>query len=536
MKSLRKIIDNEILMFFTMAVLCLAVFAFPLVRTHGLEGFTGDMMYHLLRIEGIKTGLVNGEFPVRIYTNYLNGYGYGTSFFYPDVFFYYPAILRLLGINPIVVWKIFLLTITFFIVLTTYFSLKYIIRSSKWAIAGTFLIVLSQIYLAESLKRVGISEYLAYIFMPILMAGIYDLCNYKAKRAYLIGIGMGGLLLSHTIMTFLGFTVSILIIVLSMVITKSYSHIFNISVIKKLIVTAAITFFAVSGYFLPLLEQMISNDFIYKHPWANISDHVQPFYTLLLDHIGYFDEMIAYICIGMPIFFIIGLRLVYKPDNKYPDLFLFLGLFIYLATTVKPLWKILSHTIFNMIQFPYRLYPYALFCVVLGLMLLFSEKVPEARVNTVIGFIVATSLFWGIKQSKEYNANEITNNFTEQTLIDNSNYIARGEWLPYSVDDDVKTLTATDKVLTYEDEIDCDRNGSSLVFESKKDVMSYTVPLVYYKGYSAKIVKNNRTESKLKVSQTDNGLVAVENEQNYEGTVTALCVIIDVSEAKKFLW
>ena len=52
-----------------------------------------DLLFHLFRIDGIADGLQSGQFPVRLYGNDLNGYGYGVSMFYPELFLYVPALL-----------------------------------------------------------------------------------------------------------------------------------------------------------------------------------------------------------------------------------------------------------------------------------------------------------------------------------------------------------------------------------------------------------------------------------------------------------
>ena len=58
-----------------------------------------DMTFHLLRIEGIKDGLLSGQFPVRIHPNWLQGHGYASGIFYCDLFLYLPAFLRIMGLT-----------------------------------------------------------------------------------------------------------------------------------------------------------------------------------------------------------------------------------------------------------------------------------------------------------------------------------------------------------------------------------------------------------------------------------------------------
>ena len=56
-----------------------------------------DLGYHLRRIENIAMGLADGQFPVRIQSDWLLGNGYAVGVFYGDILPYFPAALRLLG-------------------------------------------------------------------------------------------------------------------------------------------------------------------------------------------------------------------------------------------------------------------------------------------------------------------------------------------------------------------------------------------------------------------------------------------------------
>ena len=60
----------------------------------GMQFASGDdTIFHMNRIEGIKEGLLAGQFPVRIHGYQLNGYGFASGIFYPDIFLYFPAIV-----------------------------------------------------------------------------------------------------------------------------------------------------------------------------------------------------------------------------------------------------------------------------------------------------------------------------------------------------------------------------------------------------------------------------------------------------------
>ena len=68
-----------------------------LMNSGGAQG--ADWRFHLSRIEGIAQALREGQFPVRVYSQAKDGYGYAPSLFYGELFLYFPAVLRLLGMS-----------------------------------------------------------------------------------------------------------------------------------------------------------------------------------------------------------------------------------------------------------------------------------------------------------------------------------------------------------------------------------------------------------------------------------------------------
>ena len=77
----------------------------PLCSESFIEGH--DILFHLLRIEGIAASLAGGDFPARLHSFAFNGYGVPTGYFYPDIFLYFPALLRLAGIPVAIAYNLY---------------------------------------------------------------------------------------------------------------------------------------------------------------------------------------------------------------------------------------------------------------------------------------------------------------------------------------------------------------------------------------------------------------------------------------------
>lgn len=480
-----------------------AVTGFPYFKD-GLCVYFPDLMYHLLRTEGVKSALLAGEFPVRIYTNFFNGYGYGSPLFYPDIFLLFPALLRIFEVPPIVTWKIFAIIITIAATLSTYFSIKYISKSAEWSIAGTFMIMLSQFYLADLHLRGGISEYIAFIFIPILVAGIYDFFIYDGKRTYLMGIAFAGLLLSHSIMTFIGVLITVVIFLKMAFVKRESNYLFDSVRMKRLLVTAVCTVLVVAYYLFPMLEQMNALELRYSEPWAYIGRNTQPF-SSFFRIIGTFS-VIAYIGIGVPIFPLMIISIFVKDSEKrWGKAFLYGGIGLFLITTNIVPWRLLENTILNMIQFTYRFWPYAIVFVVIGIVMLLSEKtknIPLKYKQLLVLSIVGVSMLAGAFQNRmtAWTTSEETREITDEYLIEANNYVGAGEWLPIAINEDVLDLSAPKEIIN--DENTC-------IF-----------PLIYYKGYEAWSLSEEGDKIKYPVTQNGQGLVTVEDIGNVIGEIS----------------
>lgn len=507
---------KEYIRIFVMAAIIVAITGFPYIK-EGLCAYFPDLMYHMLRTEGVKEALLEGNFPARIYMNFYNGYGYGSPLFYPDIFLIIPAMLRIANIQPLHVWKVFALLLTAISTLTTYFSIKYISKDSETSIAATFMIMLSQFYLADLHLRAGISEYMAFIFIPVLIAGIYDFFVYEGKKTYLMGIAFVGLLLSHSIMTFIGILITIVIFVRMIFVKKKNGYLFDRQRMLRLVITAMCTVLLTSYYWLPMLEQMSVLDLGYSQPWAHIGKYTQPF-SSFFSLVGHFST-IAYTGIGIPIL-PLALLCVFlkKPENRWSSAFLMTGIFLYLITTKIIPWNILENTPLNMIQFTYRFWPYAQFFVVLGITLILSKHLNGLGMRykrVVLLGIIGCAILAGAFQNRmtAWVTSEDTRKITDEYLLENSNYVGAGEWLPLNISENVTNLKATQYVTSSRGESQqFVKEYDSFSFYTRENAESYTIPLIYYKGYSAWIESDDGIKEEMQIVESEDGLLQVINQ------------------------
>lgn len=163
-----------------------------------------DMEFHLLRIEGIYEALRCGQFPVRIHPNYMEGYGYPTGIFYPELFLYFPALLRLLGMPLMHAYKWFIFAQNIATAGIAWYAGKILFQKKNSAAVFCLLYTLAPYRLINTYYRAAVGESLAMIFLPLIVAGLYLLLAEKEiekktsrQAVILLVIGLTGVLQSH---------------------------------------------------------------------------------------------------------------------------------------------------------------------------------------------------------------------------------------------------------------------------------------------------------------------------------------------------
>lgn len=182
------------------ALLAVTVLAsYPLFT--GVVGQGHDLNFHLYRIEGIKDGLLEGQFPVRLHPTHNNGYGYITACVYPELFLYFPALLRLMGASPVMAYNTFLFAVNGMTAWLMYVCAKGITRSRYAGLLASILYTLSTWRIINLYYRAALGEALAMAFFPVLLYGLYLLLSGDSRKWWVLALGCSGIFQSHMIST-----------------------------------------------------------------------------------------------------------------------------------------------------------------------------------------------------------------------------------------------------------------------------------------------------------------------------------------------
>ena len=257
-------------------IICVFIVCIPMLSLNTTLG--DDLYFHLSRIEGIKDGLLAGQFPVRVHAYQFNGYGYLCGVFYPDIFLYIPASLRLLGVPPNLAYNIF----GFLIQLLTAFSSWHAFRLITDRLTGAVssILYLSFWYhLYDIYGRAALGEVIAMAFLPLAIVYVIQLFDKNYNKWPLAVLAVSGVLQAHVLSSVYLMLICIGVFFISL--SKKYSYERKMAVGKAIFFIVAINLW----YYLPFVYYYISVDFIMKSSFHSIESAGVPlrrlFYLLI---------------------------------------------------------------------------------------------------------------------------------------------------------------------------------------------------------------------------------------------------------------
>lgn len=172
---------------------CLPLFSNYLYVGHDLD-------YHLQRITAMAAELSYGQFPVRLTTTTLNGYGYANPLCYCELFLLLPALLYNLWLPLRTCYQIYIFAVTLATCLIAYFSFGRITESRRLGLLGAMLYTLSCYRLVCVYTRAAVGEFTAMAFFPLVLLGLYGIYT-KDKPRFAdwlpMSLGMAAMVQSH---------------------------------------------------------------------------------------------------------------------------------------------------------------------------------------------------------------------------------------------------------------------------------------------------------------------------------------------------
>ena len=493
-----------------------------------------DLTFQLSRISSIADAFKLGEIP-RVYPNYFEGYGYANGLFYGDILLYIPALLVVLGMKVVTAYKWFLLVLTIATMASIYYCTKTMIKSRYASLIAVILCTLSSYRTVDIFVRGSLAEVCAFVFVPLILVGLYYVLYDNPKRWYWLSIGFAGCFLTHNI---------------SFALMVGFTFLFVCFAAKRLwiersrfvyLVLATIVTVAMVGYFLfPMLEQMMSDQFVLttQTVHSDIAASTRSTFEVFIGLPYRKYDGIA----GIGIIFVIILACRWNKKNGRFDInqlsdqmYLFTVLSIWAVTPLFP-WKLILKVLspLAMIQFCWRLFlMITVFLSILGG--IYATNLMTSLRQKIRFFLICfilTLIPFGINMGQQY-VSYFYHTYVTKLMepVDISTYsVGLGEYLPADVDPDW-IINRGEVITSNNDEVQVsfERHGLTLKvnYEQANNATYLDLPLIYYKGYET-------TDDSLTVMKSNEGLVRIllngneigEFTISYEGTIIAKVTLI----------
>lgn len=504
-----------------------------------------DMTFHLWRIEGLKEGLLTGQFPVRISAEWQYGYGYAAPVFYGETFLLLPAFLRMIGFTILTSYRYYLIAINAATVIIAYACFRRILNSRYLGLFSSMLYTVSIYRIHKVYCRGTLGEALALMLLPFLAYGFYmvftqDVDDREYRWNWIpLTIGYAGILQSHLLT---GEMAGAFTILLCLIMWKKVFRPKTFLVLAKTVIYSVL----VSAWFIiPFADYTLTGDFKIQHASGRMIQERGIYPAHLLFTFFQRGENVFYAKtgmyltddtgIGIALAAVLGIWLFlaffgYTGNMEHKDrsvgrvLAFFSGISMVISLAVFPWDRIqflhpIAETLVSSLEFPDRLLTIANLClaVLAGLIGRYVlENGQRILRRAYFGIILVLVML-----SSVYLMNDLLYK-TEFMRIYNEEgmgygYVSSGEYLPYGTDTSQFTFKAPfGQGITIENwsrkglkiDVDC--------FNTARTERELELPLLYYKGYRAYDLD---TGEELDVYAGENFAVTVRLPAGYQGTV-----------------
>lgn len=466
--------------------------------------------------------------PLSYYLDYgaLDGYGYFTKAFYSDfVLIPFALIGNITSVS--FAYQFMLFSMTVLCGVFTYITVNHIYKRPFAAAIAALLYTFAVYRLLDMYHRAALGETLTFTFIPIVFLGLYHIIKGDYKKWYILAIGYSLMIFTHVISSVLMFATMLIFL---LIYNKSLRE--EPKRILYLVVAGAVTLLTVSYYLLPMLEQISSNTFYYESRtiMSKAKDSALDFHWIVW---GMFTGVIApkqvfVPGVGLLLTAAIALRvLVFEKSTqmKSVDIGVIIGLLYIVAASPLMPWTIFPFNLLDFIQMGWRLFEFSsfFFAIAGGYYLSVLLKSNNRKLAGMC-ILVACTICVLANDAKMYEAYRCGRSVTQEAAFENDYHLGGLEYIPEKVPSIEYIHNRGDEITTAHVDVGISllqkTNGiTTLNVETTKET-EIELPLIYYKGYQAKM-----NGMDLPISESKNGLVQIIADQSgqvevqYAGTI-----------------
>lgn len=324
----------------------LTIFSFILVIPFikaGQLAVHSDWSFHSARVQQIYLNLKRGHWFTFIGTDTFQKVGNGNFLFYPSVFLYPWAILKLF-LKPIEAYLVYVWLLFVATMLISYFCMISYSKGNNFkSIVFAIVYTIAPYHLYLTLRNYVLGESQAYVFLPLVLLGIYKLL-YKNKYITL-GVGMSLIAYCHYVSAFISVEVLIIIVAVYFLINRNNFQRILISLLKSVAIFVLLT----AWQFVPLITDYLDKNLVKPTSQLTGMPSLANFVGNALS-----NQITNQGGVGLLLIITAFFGWIWIRKNSISNVIWQLGiLFTLMVTTVFP-HRFFENTPFSVIQFPYR--------------------------------------------------------------------------------------------------------------------------------------------------------------------------------------
>lgn len=503
-----------------------------------------DLTYHLQRIEGVKDGLLTGQFPVRLEPRWVYDHGYANGIFYCNLLLYFPAFLRMAGFTVTESYLLYCVAMNIATAAIAWYCFGKMFHDDVTGLVCSGLYTLSIFRVYRLINTGAVGEGSAFTFLPLVIYGIYLVFEAETEKKefhnswIILGIGYAGLIQTHVLSCEITAFVTILLCLVYL--PRLFEK-------KRFLKCVQGAFFAMGlslWYLIPFLDYFFTQDVRIRHASARtiqrmgvtFVQELQNFWNLR-DTAVTTTERLQYthpvgpglLLIGGGVLLLLLWFMGVLPREKEAEKTiairsaLLAALMLWMATDTFP-WDGIQKTVpgvatlVSSLQFPYRFIGWAtVFLVtVAGYLISFMRKknIMFYRMGLIVAVMTVATSYIYLIDSEDETAGAL-HLYNQESM--GFGYISGEEYLIYGTDSSSLSFAKPEadaglSITSYE------KRGLGARFlceNSSETQQQVTLPILLYKGYRALDEQGERMEI------TDDGshLLGIRIPAGYSGQI-----------------
>ena len=440
-----------------------------------------DIVFHINRLLSLDTVWKS---PINFTTN--GGTGQLINIFYPWLTYYPIFIIYKLTQSVFVAWMSFQFLVRFVTCLLSFYGLRLLKYSDKQVMIFSTFYLFSGYFLHNSYYRAAVGETLAMIFLPLVFVGVRLITFGDYKKWWILTLGMLGLVYSHVLSVLLASVGIFFAVVTSFWIWDNKKE-RVLGFLKATLVTLSMSL----AFFVPMIEQFkyVTLRTTFKPLLSKTALSLADNWELILKSDLRTPSVNLLYLLGLVLSLIFTKRFVNVGEAR---IYLFISFILAFLTLKSFPWQFLQASPVSNLQFPWRLWSFALLFFSLALAnILENISIKASTILVLLGLCLNMFQIVTVqdKMTKAKNILPSHTKVTREMLAKGTYKNINGDYtnkeVPFGFVFDKHLFLDNQEIKPF-----ISRSPNELVLtvtNESKESKVLSLPVFYYKGQEARI-------------------------------------------------